>query len=97
MRYYADFKGGGVFEWSLVLLYSTIYIVLYFLASCLFSHTDESSGIRKKFASLNPRIALLALVIRTRRWTWGGYYSCWLYDISSTTVTIVRPASLRLE
>ena len=67
-----------------------------------FYHTGESSGFRKKFASINPRIALFlqrvfvqgglfprtraALDIRSGRWTWRGYYRCWPYDRSITTV-----------
>ena len=70
MWYYAGFKG-VVFLSGAVCCYTVpdTQCRLY-----NFSYTDKSSGIRKKFAYLNPRIALLALVIRSGRWTWGGFY-----------------------
>ena len=37
MGYYAGFKRGGVFEWSLVLLYSTCHIVLSLFSRIVFS------------------------------------------------------------
>ena len=77
---------------------------------CALVHTDKLSDIRKKFASLNLRIALFSqrvlfregcprelaqLVIRSGRLNWEGYYRLKPHDHLSTIV--VRPGLLRSD
>ena len=90
MWYHVSFKGGGVL---LDLLFSCTvvhYLTVFSLANCTFVHTDKSSDIRKKVASLNSRIASLYVasarlgsvvpensrsqVIRRGLLIWRGHY-----------------------